>query len=477
MRSRILESIFKRAKRISLRFINCIQKSLNREITLAIIFCLIVSGTVYWQVQEVSFDNSGGVMGVVNNSNTAFVEINQLYAGRDDKETGADYLSKLANYYQLKIAIVDGQGNISLKSDNIDENKLDLEQIKNIRLGSYTGKPIDFYCIYPMKFNSIDSQVIIIGIPQMRTVVTYGREPLFAISVGITVFISLLILLLRRKVKYIEEIGDGILEISKGNLDFQISKKGQDELGLLAENINLMSEQLKNQIEEERKAERLKNELITNVSHDLKTPLTSIIGYLRLVKDKKYETFDQMKEYLDTAYKKSEKLKLLIQDLFEYTKLANGDVQINKSKINLVELIEQVIGELSLMAKENHSTFSKVYPKNEVVVEVDSDKIVRAIENILVNAIKYSYRPGEIKIQITQRDWLTVVMVENCGDTIHKEDLSHLFDRFFRVEKSRTSDIGGSGLGLSIAKSIVKLHNGEIWAESENNRIRIFVAL
>ncbi|TGE39423.1 sensor histidine kinase [Desulfosporosinus fructosivorans] len=315
------------------------------------------------------------------------------------------------------------------------------------------------------------------GIPQMRTVVTYGRDPLFAISVAITVFISLLVLLLRTKVKYIKEISDGILEISKGSLDFRITKKGHDELGLLAENINSMSEQLKTQIEEERKAERSKNELITNVSHDLKTPLTSIIGYLRLVKDKKYETYEQMKEYLDTAYEKSEKLRMLIQDLFEYTKLANGDVQIKKSKINLVELIEQVMGELSLMARENHATFLKVYLKNEVSVEVDSDKIVRAIENILVNAIKYSYRPGEIKVQIAQEDKTTLVIVENSGDTIQKEDLSHLFDRFFRVEKSRTSDIGGSGLGLSIAKSIVKLHDGEIWAESENNKIRIFVRL
>ncbi|WP_461388215.1 sensor histidine kinase [Desulfosporosinus fructosivorans] len=469
-------SILKRVKRISF-MINCLQRSLNRELILAIILCLIVSGTVYWQVQEVSFDDSGGVVGVVNKANSAFVEINQLYAGRSDQEAGADYLSRLANYYQLKIAIVEEQGNITLKSDNIDENKLDLEQIKKIRAGSYTGKPIDFYGVYPMKFNSLDSQVIIMGIPQMRTVVTYGRDPLFAISVAITVFISLLILLLRTKVKYIKEISDGILEISKGNLDFRITKKGHDELGLLAENINSMSEQLKTQIEEERKAERSKNELITNVSHDLKTPLTSIIGYLRLVKDKNYETYEQMKEYLDTAYEKSEKLRMLIQDLFEYTKLANGDVQIKKSKINLVELIEQVMGELSLMARENHASFLKVYPKNEVIVEVDSDKIVRAIENILVNAIKYSYRPGEIKIQIAQEDKTTLVIVENSGDTIQEEDLSHLFDRFFRVEKSRTSDIGGSGLGLSIAKSIVKLHDGEIWAESENNKIRIFVGL
>ena len=137
---------------------------------------------------------------------------------------------------------------------------------------------------------------------------------------------------MRRKVKYIKEIANGILEISKGNLDFQIAKKGQDELSLLADNINIMSEQLKTQIEEERKAETTKYELITNVSHDLKTPLTSIMGYLGLLKDEKYETHAQMKEYLDIVYGKSEKLKNLIEDLLEYTKFVNGAVQLKNAK-------------------------------------------------------------------------------------------------------------------------------------------------
>lgn len=467
--------IFSFFKNIYLNVARIVQKSISRELTLVIIFCLVVSGIIYWNIQQVSFQNANGLQDVINNSNSAFVEINWLYSGRD-KEAGADYLSKLARYYNLRIAFVDEQGNVILKSDNLVENKLDLEQIRKIRRGGYDGSPL-FYSVYPMKFDSQNTQVIIIGTPHSKTVAIYGRDPLFAISIGITIFIGLLLLLLRKKTKYIKEIAAGILEISKGNLDYKVPKKGQDELGLLADNINFMSEQLKVQINEERKAEKTKNELITNVSHDLKTPLTSIIGYLALLKDKKYETEEQMIECLEIAYRKAEKLSKLVRDLFEYTKLINGAVTINKSTINLVELIEQLIGELSLMAKENDVVFLKAFPVNNVIVEVDSNIFVRAVENILVNAIKYSYRHGRIKIEITQDVKRTLIMVENSCDAISIEDLCHLFDRFFRLDKSRTSDIGGSGLGLSIAKTIVELHNGEIWAEAEKNTIKLFISL
>ncbi len=128
-----------------------------------------------------SFQTSNGLQDVINNSNSAFVEINWLYAGRDNKEAGADYLSKLALYYNLKFAFVDEQGNVILKSDNLAENKLDLELIKKILMGSYTGKPSEFYSVYPIKFNSLDSQVVIIGTPQSKTIMIYGRDPLFAI--------------------------------------------------------------------------------------------------------------------------------------------------------------------------------------------------------------------------------------------------------------------------------------------------------
>ena len=274
---------------------------------------------------------------------------------------------------------------------------------------------------------------------------------------------------------YIEELAKGLLEISKGNLNYRVMEKSEDELGSLANNINYMAAELEHKIERERQIERAKNELITNVSHDLRTPLTSIMGYLRLLKDKKYETIDQHDNYVDIAYGKAEKLKGLMEDLFEYTKLSNETIQLNWQKVALNELLEQLIEELVPVSEENQLSFITELPTEKVLVDLDSDKIVRVFENLLMNAILYSYKPGEIFVGLTWENDIITVIVKNNGEEISKDDLENLFDRFYRVEKSRSSLTGGSGLGLAIAKNNIDLHDGKIWAESEGESIAIYV--
>jgi Signal transduction histidine kinase len=302
---------------------------------------------------------------------------------------------------------------------------------------------------------------------------------LISISCAILVFIFVTVTMVRKKTGYIREIISGIHEISGGNLDYMVEIKGNDELRDLAGNINQMSVMLKDKIEDEKRAEKTKNELITNMSHDLKTPLTTIIGYLTLINDKNYESPDVMEDYVGRAYSKSLKLKKLIEDLFEYTKLSNGVMKVNKAPVNLVELMEQQLGEMSVLAKQNKLVFERSYSENNIQVNVDSDLMARAFENILSNAIKYSYRElsGSIRVKITKNAKDVTVVVENEGDTIPTELLPLLFERFYRVDASRNSRVAGSGLGLAIAKSIVGLHGGSIFAESESNLIRVYMAL
>ncbi|OPJ59230.1 sensor histidine kinase [Clostridium oryzae] len=282
-----------------------------------------------------------------------------------------------------------------------------------------------------------------------------------------------------KKIRYIREITTGIQEISSGNLEFKLVEKGNDEFTIMARNINSMSALLKDKIEDERRSEQTKNELITNVSHDLKTPLTTIIGYLTLVKDKNYDNEGTMNDYIDRAYSKSLRLKKLIEDLFEYTKISNGVIKINKSNVNIVELMEQLLGEMSILAKQNDLSFEKNYSSNEIYADVDSDLMARAFENILSNSIKYSYKELDSKIivSIIQNKDNVLISFENQGDTIPTEILPLLFERFYRVDKSRNSKISGSGLGLAIAKNIVELHGGNISAESEANTVKISVKL
>lgn len=356
-------------------------------------------------------------------------------------------------------------------------------RIKNI--GSIFAAIYKFYAKYMMR--SIGAEVFAANLISMLIAGfvyytslrinyrNYTSSWLWAVPTYILVFY----LITRGKIKYIKEITSGIQEISKGNLDFQVAEKGNDEFRILAKNINRMSIELKNKIEDERKAEKTKNELITNVSHDLKTPLTTIIGYLTLVKDKKYDSEKNMDDYIERAYSKSLRLKKLIEDLFDYTKITNGVIKVNKTNVNLVELMEQLLGEMSVLAKQNNLSFEKNFSNAEIYLNIDSDLMARTFENILSNSIKYSYKElnSKISVMINQDESHVTISVENHGDTIPTEILPLLFERFYRVDKSRNSKVSGSGLGLAIAKSIVELHGGTVSAESEANRVKINVIL
>jgi signal transduction histidine kinase len=236
-----------------------------------------------------------------------------------------------------------------------------------------------------------------------------------------------------------------------------------------------MTEKLKNKIENERKVERTKNELITNVSHDLRTPLTSIKGYLGLIKEKRYMQEEQLQEFIDIAYNKSEKLEILINDLFEYTKLMGDKVILDKQSISLNGLLQQLIDELSPISEENNLTIVHQFINENVIVNVDPNKTVRVFENLLMNAIRYSLKPGKIEVTLGKEEDYALVNIKNKCEDLSEEELLRIFDRFYRVEKSRASDTGGSGLGLAIAKNIVELQGGSIKVEYKDGYISFTV--
>jgi signal transduction histidine kinase len=178
-----------------------------------------------------------------------------------------------------------------------------------------------------------------------------GIQPAMII-LGTVLFLVIFLLLSKRTIKYIEEISKSVEEISQGNLDTKITVKTSDELGRLAVNINTMTEKLKSSMEDERNAERTKNELITSVSHDLRTPLTSILGYLGLVVNNKYRNEKELKHYADIAFKKSKRLNKLIDELFEFTRISYGGMKLNVSEISLGSLFKQLTEEFFPIFKE-----------------------------------------------------------------------------------------------------------------------------
>lgn len=300
----------------------------------------------------------------------------------------------------------------------------------------------------------------------------------FLIIISVSLFPNTMTILLliylsvRRKAEYIKNICAGIKIISEGNLNYRIGIKGYDELAILAKEINNMSLKLKNKIEEEKAAERLKSELITNVSHDLRTPLTSLIGYIQLAVNDNISSEDKDK-YIKISLEKSKKLKSLIDDLFEYSKLESGGIKLEKARVNIVEIIEQSIGELSIQAKERDIKFNKNFKDSKLELTADPNKIARVFENIIENAIKYSVKGSNVNINLKKINESVIISFENIVDNITEEDIEKVFNRFYRMDESRNSRTTGSGLGLAIAKSIVELHKGRIWAQSENGKFII----
>ncbi|MBZ3766627.1 MULTISPECIES: aminopeptidase AmpS [Bacillus cereus group] len=386
----------------------------------------------------------------------------------------------------LKILVTDESGKVLYKTKQAQEEQIDLHNtIRNaasFAINYSNGQDIfentrkEFIAFSPITIEDKNLYMFVSGIPD--GVVMYDtQEGPFPFFIGVLVFIFSFFYITKKKMKQIEAMAEGVKEIEKGNLAYRIEKKGEDEIASLTENINNMAEELMNNIEKERKLEKQKNELITNVSHDLRTPLTSIMGYLRLLRDSKYENQEQHDEYTRIAFAKSEQLKNLIEDLFEYTKLTNEQVVLEKQEVCMNELLEQLIEELVPQAEEHGLTFVKKFPEERAYASIDSEKMVRVFDNLLMNAIKYSKDDGEIKVSLQRQRRDIQIVIANHSEEFTREELANLFERFYKKDQSRSRVTEGSGLGLAIAKSIVELQGGSIRAEYEEGIIRFIVSL
>jgi signal transduction histidine kinase len=390
-----------------------------------------------------------------------------------------DYISRNVGFTGNKVLLTDLDGKVFFKAGDATETEVDLHGIIGKAMEArYTTiyQSQEFTSFYPIELKEQAAYLIVTGIPQPSISYERGSSPLTLMTATAS-FIFMFYWLTKRKMDYIEELARGLQEISTGNLSYRVPLRSRDELGSLASSINKMTSALQTTSEEERKAERAKNELMTNISHDLRTPLTLIMGYLRLLKDKHFDDPKQSENYVQIAYNKSEKLKALIDDLFEYTKLSNHNIQANLERVCLNELLEQLTEELVTYAEENGLALLRELPSDRIFVSVNPSRIIRVFENLLGNAVKYSHQPGTVQIRLTHQAEGAQVCIINKGEPIPEEELPRLFDRFYRVDAARTSSTGGSGLGLAIAKSIVEGHHGRIWAECEGEEIRFCVML
>ena len=296
------------------------------------------------------------------------------------------------------------------------------------------------------------------------------------VLLGIAVFLLVFTLFVNKKVKYIKFLSSEVKVIKDEDFGKTIEVRGQDELAELCSSINNMSLELREKIDNEKKIEQNKNELITNVSHDLRTPLTSILGYVDLLKQNGFEDKEKFVEYISIIDERSKSLNTLINELFEYTKLNSHDIKLNYSTVEICSLVEQLSGEYSLIFKKEALELISEIPEEDIFVDIDIQMIVRALENLLINAKKYSVRNSQVLVKLLQESNDIVISVENKVENISQDDLDNLFERFYKVDKARkTGD--STGLGLSIVKRVVELHKGLVKAELINGVIKFKIIL
>lgn len=265
--------------------------------------------------------------------------------------------------------------------------------------------------------------------------------------------------------------------IANGHFDHRIPFELSGDHQRVVDSVNSLVDSVISSMEEERALKQSKDDLITNVSHDLRTPLTSIIGYLRLIEDRQFKNEDDILKYTHTAYLKSIQMKSLVEALFEYTKVSQSNPHLTINTINVDSMLQQLAASFELEAKQKHFVITSQCTPKDLEITGDAEKIGRVFNNLITNALKYGNGGKNIFLSAKQINDTVIFEVANDGEKVPAEALGKLFDRFYRVEGSRSKATGGTGLGLAIAQSIVEMHNGTIEAHSNDKRTSFVIQL
>lgn len=262
--------------------------------------------------------------------------------------------------------------------------------------------------------------------------------------------------------KYLSEISIAIDKVFNESED---KVTLPNELNAMEIQLNSIKSTLKMREYQAKEAEQGKNDLVVYLAHDLKTPLTSVIGYLSLLNDEQQISLELRQKYISISLNKAERLEDLINEFFEITRFNLQHIKLEKNKINITLMLNQLADEFYPLLSEKDIN-CKIEIQSNIIMYGDGDKLARVFDNLLRNAINYSYESSIIQIISEQNDTGIKIVFLNQGDKIPNHKLDSIFEKFYRIDTSRTSKTGGSGLGLAIAKEIVELHNGTITAKS-----------
>ncbi|MDC7291335.1 HAMP domain-containing histidine kinase [Blautia schinkii] len=306
----------------------------------------------------------------------------------------------------------------------------------------------------------------------------YGRlfrnnESLIWIGATLIVFMILFRFFLSGLTRYFDEVSRGIDLLLSDNEEEIILPP---EMSAIETKLNTMRRTLERRELEARMAEQRKNDLVVYLAHDIRTPLTSVIGYLSLLDELPDMPMEQRARYVHITLDKAKRLDLLINEFFEITRYNLQEITLEKETIDLYYMLVQIVDEFYPIL-ETHGNTAKLVADENLTIFADPVKLARVFNNILKNAIAYSYQGSEIVISAESTEKEVLIYIRNRGKTIPEKKLESIFEKFYRLDDSRTSNTGGAGLGLAIAKEIVTLHGGTITAQSKDELTTFCVSL
>jgi two-component system phosphate regulon sensor histidine kinase PhoR len=303
--------------------------------------------------------------------------------------------------------------------------------------------------------------------PEIRIiyrVVLFGTIAAVIIAMIVAYFVSRSITLPIRQVKETAQ------QIARGDFGRRIRIKSKGELGELAESLNTMADELQQKMENLKQLDRVRTDFVANVSHELKTPLTLIKGYIETLQNKAFNDKDKSARFISIIKEHSDRLGYMIDDLLSLSELELSKDCVNRTKLDLKEVIDEISLGFGQALAEKQQSLTVSAQGDDFNIQADRNKIEQVFVNLIDNSIKYTKESGRIEVLLREQDQTVCVTVQDNGIGIPKEHRDRVFERFYRVDKARSRELGGTGLGLSIVKHIVLTHNGKISIESEPNR-------
>ncbi|MEC0133535.1 MULTISPECIES: sensor histidine kinase [Paenibacillus] len=376
-------------------------------------------------------------------------------------------MSTFAEFSDVSIFNISKDGNVILHSgvhDRSDRSFIQASDVSRI----FAGKSVDFEYKDPaghsyfiigkpiMEGDTTQSALYVMSstesmkqsLASIRNLLLIAGIGAFILAIGITGVIAMILS------KPLIKMQKATRKIAAGELETRLSIRSNDEIGFLAEAINDLAVDLQ-------RYRDTRQEFLANISHELRTPITYLEGYTKVIKDGLYETEGERDLYLDIIHQEAHRLQHLVDDLFELAKMEEGKVTLTQEWIDLSQLAEQAVRRVELKAKEKGLLLKLQLSGDAYMIRGDQKRMEQIIMNLLENAIRYTDE-GEIIVHMEFAADAATLIVEDTGIGIPEEELPYIFERFYRVEKSRSRQYGGSGLGLSIVKKLVELHGGKI---------------